>query len=196
VCMMVYTKEILRLARRVPVITPEIVSRALLIPIKSARRALLHLHKTGRIRRICKGYYTLHDDIKVIGTYLNYPSYISFLTALSMYGLTTQITARIEFASLHRWRAPKCADSLGMRYIKIPKKYFFGYTKTQEGYFIAEPEKAVIDMIIVGQNPEVHPIEWSKLNPKKLIRYAKVSKKIYDKLCQYLSTSKKLVSLI
>ncbi len=179
---MVYTKEIMRLAERIPVITPTIVSRALLIPIKSARRALLHLHRTGRIRRICKGYYTSCKDVRIIGTHLNYPSYISFLTALSIHGLTTQVTTRIEYASLHKWRAPKCTENLGIRYIKIPKKFFFGYTKTPEGYFIAEPEKALIDMIITGQNPQIHPIEWNELDQEKLIEYAKTSERIYDRL--------------
>ena len=177
-----YTKEIIKLAKRVPIITPKIVSRALLIPISSARRALLHLNATGRIKRICKGYYTISDDPKVLGTHLNYPSYISFLSALSIHGLTTQIPKRIEFASLRLWRAKNCEKKLGIKYIKIPKRYFWGYKKTQQNFLIATPEKAIIDMIIVHQNPRVHPIKWDSLNPTTLLQYLNTAKKIRDKI--------------
>ena len=72
-----------------------------MIPIQNARRALLHHCRTGRLTRICKGYYTIHKDPKIIGTHLNYPSYISFLSALYYTEVTTQVPTKIQFASLH-----------------------------------------------------------------------------------------------
>lgn len=181
---MVYTKGILSLAERSPVITPRMVSEALMISIGSARRALLHLYETGRIRRICKGYYTVYSDPKIIGTHLNYPSYISFLSALYYEGLTTQVPAKIQFATLHSWRAKRCLEALGIEYIKIPKRFFFGYKK-KDNYYLADPEKAILDMIITNQNPEVHPIDWQKIDPEKLLDYAKASKKVLHKMFEH-----------
>ena len=66
---------------------------------------------------------------------------------------------------------------------------FFGYKKIEK-YYIAEPEKAILDMIITGQNPETHQIDWEKLDPKKLLDYAKTKKRLLQRLYYHPSIAK------
>ncbi|MEX0568111.1 MAG: hypothetical protein Q6363_003000 [Candidatus Njordarchaeota archaeon] len=183
----VITKEIMKLSERRPILTPKIVSASLFIPIKTARRLLLHLEKTKRLHRICKGYYTINFNPLVIGTFLNYPAYLSFLSALSIRGLSTQIPKKYIFACLHRWRGKKDPlKKINIEYIKIPKRAFVGYIRQKsknDVYFIAEPEKAIADMIYVDKNPLNYDINWAKISLNKIRYYSKFyTKKIREKI--------------
>lgn len=189
--------EVLGLVRRRGIVTPKIVSEVLNVNLKQAQNTLYYLLRTRRIRKICWGYYTILKDPKTIGCRL-VPSYISFLSALSLWGITTQIPKTYMFATIHRVVQKECYGRLGIYYIRIPRRAFLGYTWRKSSldndtYFVAEPEKAIVDMIYVEQDPIRVAVDWSQIDKKKTLIYAKYySRKIQKKTIEMFSTIKKL----
>ena len=187
------SKLVLDLILRKIVVTPKTVSEILGISIKQAQNALQYLLRTGRVKKICWGLYTAYMDPKVIGCHIA-PSYISFISALSLHGITTQIVNTYDLATIHRVTiSEKCLSKLNIRYIKIPRRAFLGYawriSSMDNGkYFIAEPEKAIVDTIYIGQNPIRMAIDWSRIDAKKLIKYSKYyPRKVQKKVLEVLS---------
>jgi predicted transcriptional regulator of viral defense system len=72
------------------------------------------------------------------------PSYISLLTALEYYEITTQVS-RDYFESVAIKRTKEiCVNGSLFRYSKIAKDLYFGFKK-ERGFFITTPEKALLD---------------------------------------------------
>ena len=110
--------------------------------------------KNGVFIRLKNNFYVLdetweklaREDRFKISNYLQVPSYISFMTALSYYGMTTQVQRDFfESASLKRSAAFE-ARGTEFKYYKLKKDYYFGFVKVG-GFFIATPEKALIDSL-------------------------------------------------
>lgn len=81
-----------------------------------------------------------------ISNLLQVPSYVSFMTALAFYGVTTQVQRGFfENASLKRSRA---FDTEGARFVfcKLKKEHYFDFVK-KDDIFIATKEKAFIDAV-------------------------------------------------
>jgi predicted transcriptional regulator of viral defense system len=108
------------------------------------------LVKNGLAKKLQKGKISFTEDEFIISTQLIEPSYISFVTALNMHHLIMQVPARIDCATTKRNYYNK---ALGLYYHKIPKELLFGYAKERTEnsyYFLAEPEKALIDCIYLN----------------------------------------------
>ena len=72
------------------------------------------------------------------------PSYISLMTALDYYEITTQIQQDF-FESIAVKRTKEIqVNGNAFRYSKINHALYFGFRK-QKGFFIARPEKALLD---------------------------------------------------
>ena len=101
------------------------------------------LKKKNIIKNIGKGFFAFNDSEEfIIGTAINYPSYISFWSALNYYGFSDQTPIKIFIAT------PKYSKQIGnFKYITLSKKRFFGYTKIGQ-VAIAEKEKALIDSLL------------------------------------------------
>ena len=126
------------------------------------------------IRAIKAGLYAIEGTNElIIGSYLNWPSYLSFWSALSYYGYSDQLPKTIFYATT-KYR--KKTDNY--KYVVISKKRFFGYTKIGN-IIIAEKEKAIIDSLLFpkyagGIKELIVCIEKSinELNKEKLLNYA------------------------
>lgn len=99
------------------------------------------------------------------------PSYISLLTALAYYELTTQVpVGRIESVAKTRTYS-KEIQNIEFDFITIKKDLYFGFTK-KDGLFIAEPEKALADCIYLcsfGKYAfDFNALEWNNVNMKIL----------------------------
>ncbi|MHB8280544.1 MAG: type IV toxin-antitoxin system AbiEi family antitoxin domain-containing protein [Candidatus Humimicrobiaceae bacterium] len=115
---------------------------------------------------------------------LYYPSYLSFESALSRYGILSQIPYTLTFATTRRSKK----FTLGTReveYRQLRKEYFFGYI-LENGFYIAEPEKAVLDqlyMLSIGKvDSDIN--EWSLIGMEKnkFLEYGKrFSKRAQDR---------------
>ena len=132
------------------------------------------LKKKKAIEAVKAGLYAFHGTNElIIGSYLNWPSYLSFWSALSYYGFTDQLPKTMFYATTRYKKQIK-----GYKYITISKKRFFGYTKVGN-IMIAEKEKAIIDSLLFpkysgGTREVASCIKKSirELDKNKLIDYA------------------------
>jgi hypothetical protein len=104
------------------------------------------------------------------------PSYISLLTAMEYYELTTQIQRDfIESIVTKRTKEIKAKNTI-FNYVKINKKLYFDFTR-EKGFFIASPEKAFLDafylMSLKRYNFDLTAVDLEKLNNEKLRKMAK-----------------------
>lgn len=100
-------------------------------------------------------------DPFVVATQLMEPSYISLTSALYLRGFLDQVPSLVECATT---RGTRRVDD--MVYRKINLKLFFGYTREERGgsyVFLAEPEKAVLDLAYYGA---LYPLIAEEVIPK------------------------------
>lgn len=105
--------------------------------------ALKALKKKGAIFSVQSGFFAMAQASEfAIGAKLNWPSYLSFWSALNYHGFSDQAPKTLFFASTKRKRPAK-----GYRYVVLSRKRFFGYFSAGE-VVVAEPEKAIIDSLL------------------------------------------------
>jgi predicted transcriptional regulator of viral defense system len=145
----------------------------------------LFLHRgmeKGVIGHVERGVYYVkerHNEYEIASHILN-PSYISMVSALAYYGLTTQIPRIVYVVSTKRHRVLKNILGFDIEFKKIKSGLFFGYHKESNGnIFIADPEKAIVDIYYFNDvnDLDVHALEKPpRLNINKLVLYAQKSK--------------------
>jgi len=156
------------------------------LPLPSARVAASRLCRRGILRRLRKDLYILPDkplDDPQIANRLLSPSYISFESALNYWGLSTQIPRSMMSASL---RSKKYRiEGTEFLYYRLPPALFrFGYRRERD-FFIASPEKALLDTAYyasLGRKGLSDEIPLSKLNritlKKMLASYPKKTQEL------------------
>lgn len=156
------------------------ISKIIKKPREYSSLVLHRLKKKGFLVEIENNKYFLKEtNPYVVFSNLVYPSYISFLTALNHYNLTTQIPKQIHIVCLKSKKEIKF-DNYLLKFIKFKTNRFFGYKreKTVRGFiFVAEIEKAIIDSLFL---PKYCPIDETfsainqieSMNIEKLINYA------------------------
>lgn len=101
------------------------------------------------------------------------PSYISFETALSLYGIIPEVTYSVVSATSKPTRE-FIFEKIMYKYLKIKTPAFTGYTKKGD-YLIADPEKALVDylyFVAVEGKTLNDRLDISKLNFQKIMWYA------------------------
>ena len=122
-----------------------------------AYKVLHRLAARGVLRRIRQGRYVVvgFGPAEVLGqplflaTRLVEPSYVSFWSALHLYGWTEQ-APRVVFVATTRRSGSRRVDSYDVRLVRIASRRFFGYATARQGSFefpAAEPEKALVDSL-------------------------------------------------
>lgn len=140
--------------------------------------------KNNYLVRIKKDFYSLSEnwatyvqgDFFAIANILQVPSYISLMTALAYYEITTQVQ-RNYFESIAQKRTLKTTVAgVKFDFYKFKKEYYFDFVKKQ-GFFIATKEKAFIDAVYLyslGRYPlDVHSLDLKKLDIKRVSALAK-----------------------
>jgi predicted transcriptional regulator of viral defense system len=152
----------------------EEIARALGIDETSARVSAARYVRQGLLIRFKRNMYILknvwnassREDKFILANMGQTPSYISFMTALDYYEITTQIQRNFfESAAVKRTKEISINDSL-FRYSKITDDLYFGFVKEKD-FFIATPEKALLDafyLISYGR----YALDISALNNEKL----------------------------
>jgi predicted transcriptional regulator of viral defense system len=113
--------------------------------------------KQGHLILLKRGIYVLSSDLRkqplsmgFISNFLFSPSYLSLEYALSYYDLIPE--AATVYTSVSTKKTTKFNTPLGVfEYRSVKNSLFFGFTKaTGQGqdYFIAYPEKAVLDFFL------------------------------------------------
>lgn len=148
--------------------------------------------------RLKKNIYVFTDSFKnaktrqlfVIANYLQCPSYISLLSALSYYEVSTQIPqAIIESVCLKRSKT--IASDKTFSYIKLNKKFYWGFEK-KETFFIATKEKAFLDAVYLmaygKYSLDMSAMDLDQLNKKEiqylLEKYPSNIKKKVSEICR------------
>lgn len=111
--------------------------------------------RSGTVRRICKGWYTLSEpyrrvriDMNVVASTVKTGSYVSMHAALAFHGMIPEYVAETTCVTTGR---PGTIDSpFGrIRYRHIKKDVFFGYSRVGSGLqqaVVATGEKALLDL--------------------------------------------------
>ena len=161
--------------------TVDDLARALCITVSSAKVSASRYFSAGYILRIKRGAYVLKSrwnnltepEIFTLANMIQVPSYISLLTALSYYGVTTQLQqGYIESISLKRTKSTE-TGGIFFSYTRIGKKLYRGFSR-KEGVFIASPEKAFLDVLylsLLGKYSfDTASIDKRKLNADEIKR--------------------------
>jgi predicted transcriptional regulator of viral defense system len=142
--------DIVRIGK--PCFTQDDVADALGIKFASAAVLCSRYVKKGLLVRLKRGLYARTEsfshlgqmDLFRIANMLQVPSYISLMTALSYYGITTGAhRGFLESIAVRRTRRFE-AGGLFFRYSKVSPDLFREFTK-RDGILIALPEKALLD---------------------------------------------------
>lgn len=146
---------------------------------------IFRLKKTGVLESLGRGMYFVpgaKTDPEKAANEAVYPSYISFSSALSKYGIISEVPYVLELATTKPTRRKKIGN-VDVLYRKLNKNLFFGY-RLEKGVFIAEPEKAFLDTLYMrlgGKEKafDTAKMDLNKLDKKIVIRYAsKFPKKV------------------
>lgn len=171
------------------------IARTLAISEESARVIATRYVKQGYLLRLKNNYYLFKEKwdnldyiekIK-IANIIQVPSYISLMTALSYYEVTTQIQQNyFESISLYRTFSREIGNTT-FKYSKIKESYYFGFSK-DKGFFIALPEKAFIDALYLNYKGKYHldinSIDLEKLDQNKI---SNILQSYPDKYASYIN---------
>jgi len=130
----------------------------------SLRVNLSRLNDKKVIKRICRGFYANPFNtptLEEISNQIYQPSYISLESALYSWGILSQIPYILTCVST---QLPQTFNtSFGtIEYHQIKKGLFWGFIN-REGYFMAEPEKALLDYLYLSKGKHID-FDFSELN--------------------------------
>ena len=158
----------------------EEIARVLAIKEASARVSVSRYVRQGLLIRLKKNVYVLREVWDRIGREEKFqlanlgqtPSYISLMTALDYYNMTTQVQRDvIESVAVKRTKEIILNYSV-FRYSKVASPLYFGFKKEKE-FFIATPEKALLDVIYLMSygrySVDIPALELEKFDQKELL---------------------------
>jgi len=157
----------------------EDISKAFGITPESAMVSVNRYVKQGMLLRVKRNIYILKDrwgalkreEKFAIANIVQVPSYISLMSALDYYEITTQMQRNfIESIAVKRTKEISLSGTV-LNFTKISEKLYFGFLK-QDGFFIATPEKAFLDAVYLMSlnryNFDLSSIDRGKLNIGKI----------------------------
>lgn len=141
-------------------------------------KMLQRWEKNGLLKRIAKGKYMLADrnlNEFEIANLLVPPSYVSFESALSFYGILSQFPYVITSATTAKSRKLE-VGSKDFEFTHIAPAMFWGYRQVNSA-LMAGPEKAMIDAGYLASKGlrKIDPAEWdlTGINRKALSQYCR-----------------------
>ncbi|MCX6815689.1 MAG: hypothetical protein NT120_02465 [Candidatus Aenigmarchaeota archaeon] len=139
-----------------------------------------HLTRKGEIKRITRGYYTIHDD-PLLSVFCFRPSYIGLQDAMSIHNIWEQETCPVIITTKKVRNGSRTFLGCNAVIRRISKKYFFGidYRKNGDFFFpVSDIEKTFIDMVYFNQIRRDTARKFTgRLNAAKLKEYLRK----YDK---------------
>ena len=145
-----------------------------------AKMHLNRLKNRGIVTQVQRNVYTVHEDPLIIASRIIWPSYISLWTAFRYHNLTEQIPNKISVITT-RSKSRENIQTMNTTIIfkKIQPSWFFGFSKIKiRGFevFMAEPEKAIIDAVLLKKisTTEIYSLLQSNIKnitTKKIVDY-------------------------
>lgn len=154
----------------------EDIARVLGISDASAKVTASRYTKQGILLRLKKNMYVLREawdaagreDKFLLANMGQVPSYISLMTALDYYEITTQLQRDyFESVAVKRSKEIDLGGSV-FRYVKIATELYQEFRK-EKGFFIATPEKALLDAFYLMSYGR-YSLDISSLDTAKLDR--------------------------
>ena len=179
--------------------TYEDVADVLGIGSNSAKVLCTRYSKIGLIIRLKKNLYTLkerweknsQEDFFKISNILQVPSYISLMTALSYYEITTQVQREVIESVCVKRTLKKTIENTEFNFYKINRTLYFDFLK-KDDFFIASKEKAFVDAVYLYSfgkySFDFDSIDISKLDMKRIKKIIKNfperTKQTLKKICK------------
>jgi predicted transcriptional regulator of viral defense system len=112
----------------------------------------LFVSKSKEIKRVQNGvYYLAGTERAEIASSICRPSYISLAYALMYHGGIDQVIRTIKVVTDKRHRRIQNADGIMIEFKTVKKNLLYGYRRIG-GVVVAEPEKAIIDALYLGED--------------------------------------------
>ena len=128
---------------------------------------LLRMKKNVYVRREVWNAAGIEDSF-LLANLGQVPSYISLMTALEYYEITTQVL-RDFYESIAVKRTKEInLNGRFFRYTKVKNDLYYGFKK-EKGFFIATPEKALLDAFYLMSYGR-YSLDISALNASKFVR--------------------------
>ena len=190
--------ELLR--QKVSIFTLRDFARIFQISPKNTRALLSYNTRRGNLKRIKRGIYIISDNRPAkfeIANYLWKPSYLSFETALSYYGIIPETVYTITSATTNKNAKEVDFEGQAYQYRKIKKNLFFGYQPIKirdRVVLIADKEKAFLDylyLLSLKNNQLNERMDLSKIDKQKLGRYVNYFVKFIRKKSALINLLKK-----
>ena len=163
----------------------EDIAKTLGISAGSAKVTASRYVKQGILVRVKRNMYVLRSTWKAAGREEKFllanlgqvPSYISLMSALDYYEITTQVQRNFfESSAIKRTKEIEIDGSI-FKYVKINSAYYFGFKKEKD-FFIATPEKALVDafyLMSFGRYAlDISALSAEKLDRKEIRRISNV----------------------
>jgi len=175
-----YLNEVMEFFKKTPVVSTRdirlIINKN--ITRKNYTHLLVHnLIKSGRVKKVVKGFYTIHDE-STVAVFCFKPAYIGLQDALSLHNLWDQESnAVIITAKKVRSGVRRILDSNVVVH-RINPRYFFGSELIKYGNFyvsVSDVEKTLIDFVYFKEplDKEVLKEIKRRVEKEKINKYLK-----------------------
>ncbi len=114
-----------------------------------------NLIKRGEIKRVKKGFYSIHDD-PIVSVFCFRPAYIGMQEALSIYEIWEQETSVVIVTTQKTKHSRIEVFENNVILHRIKPKYMFGFDVVKYGGFyipVSDIEKTLIDLVYFNENP-------------------------------------------
>lgn len=181
-----------------PYFTHEEIARVLGISTRSSRVSASRYVKHGLLVRIKRNLYVLREKWKTmdreakfaIANLIQVPSYVSLMTALDYYEITTQIQQDFIESIAEKRTQEVTADITVFNFTRIQKNLYGGFIK-KNNFFIATPEKAFLDALYLQSlgryNLDIDTLDLSRLDRNTIrnliARYPRRTQRLYQNEC-------------
>jgi len=131
------------------------------------------------------------EDTFILANVLQVPSYISLSTALVYYGYTTQIQQDFLESVATKRSTEIHVREITFHFTKIKKVYYSEFVRKGE-FFIATPEKALVDAVYLSSMKRYHldvgSLDIEKFNRKEIrkivSRYPERVQRTMEHICR------------
>ena len=137
---------------------------------------LNRLTAAGVLERLHRGVYRLSLrplDAARVANQLYRPSYLSFESALSRYGILSQVPYAVTFATSRRSKKMNLGGIM-IEFRQLRADLFFGYI-LENGIYLAEPEKALLDELYLVKRGKasisIDELRVEELSREKINKY-------------------------
>ena len=161
-----------------PYFTVTDLEKILRLPRASLYVTLTRLVQAGMLVRLRKNMYKLAfapTHREKAANELYFPSYLSFESALSKYGILSQIPFTLTFVTTRPSRKI-VLENVQVEYRHLKRDLFFGYV-LENGIYLALPEKALLDeLYLVSRGKttiDIAELDLREINVARLEEYAK-----------------------